>query len=66
MEFVKLLKLFYGCVIMVGNDINDIMALREANISIFINRDRSNINFDTDYVINSLYELPRILLEIIS
>ncbi|MCQ5336630.1 MAG: HAD family hydrolase [Candidatus Methanomethylicia archaeon] len=66
MELIKLLKLFYGCVIMIGNDINDIMALREANVSIFINRDGNAINFDTDYVISSLYELPRILLEIIS
>jgi Cu+-exporting ATPase len=66
MNLVKLLKSFYSYVIMVGNDVNDIMALREANISIFVNRDGSNIDLNTDYVVNSLYDLPKILLEIIS
>ncbi|MGQ9759882.1 MAG: HAD family hydrolase [Candidatus Methanomethylicaceae archaeon] len=68
MEFVKMLKGFYGVVVMVGNDVNDLMAMREADVSIFVNRDdASSLNsmvYDVDYILNSLNDLPRIISEI--
>ncbi|MEM2742553.1 MAG: HAD family hydrolase [Candidatus Methanomethylicaceae archaeon] len=64
MEFVKMLKLFYAYVIMVGNDINDLMAMKEADISIFVNRENEDINYDVDYIIKSLNDLPKIISEL--
>lgn len=64
MEFVKMLKSFYAYVIMVGNDINDLMAMKEADISIFINRENEDFNYDVDYTIKSLNDLPKIISDL--
>jgi soluble P-type ATPase len=38
MEFVRRLKNYYGSVIMVGNDINDIIAMGEADLGVLLRR----------------------------
>lgn len=64
MEFVKKLKAFYSCVIMVGNDINDLMAMKVADVSIFINREKESLPYEVDYIIESLVDLPKIIFEL--
>lgn len=64
MEFVRMLKPFYAYVVMVGNDVNDLMAMKEADVSIFVNREGGDLNHDVDYIINSLNDLPKIIFEL--
>lgn len=68
MEFVRMLKGFYGVVVMVGNDVNDLMAMREADVSVLIKRDdgydMKSMTSNVDYVVNSLNELLNIISEI--
>jgi soluble P-type ATPase len=68
-RLVKKLRGFYGSVIMVGNDINDLTAMREADVSIMIKRkdlpEEDLIeNLDVDYVVPSLYEVEKIVADI--
>lgn len=65
MEFVKMLKPFYAYVVMVGNDINDLMAMKEADISIFVKRESGDFNYDVDYTVESLNDLPKIISELL-
>lgn len=67
-DFVEMLRGFYGLVVMVGNDINDLLALREADISILVRREEPDgveaVPSEVDYIISSLRELPKIVYEI--
>lgn len=68
-SLVKKLRGFYGSVIMVGNDVNDFIAMREADVSIMVRRkDLPEEEFtespDVDYIVPSLYEVERIVAEI--
>jgi P-type E1-E2 ATPase len=68
-SLVKKLRGFYGSVIMVGNDVNDIIAMSEADVSIMVKRkDLPEEEFiespDVDYVVPSLREVERIVSEI--
>ncbi|MBC7113266.1 MAG: HAD family hydrolase [Candidatus Methanomethyliales bacterium] len=68
MDFVKKLRRFYGLVVMVGNDINDLPAMREADLSILVKRDPSDVTedilFKVDHLVSSLKEVPKIISEI--
>jgi soluble P-type ATPase len=68
MDFVKKLRRFYGLVVMVGNDVNDLPAMREADISILVKRDPSDVMekmlFEVDHLVESLREVPKIISEI--
>ncbi len=67
MDLVKKLRGFYGAVVMVGNDINDLIAMREADISVIIGRhgviadDRVSRCEDVDFVVPSLNEVEGIV-----
>jgi len=69
-KLVKKLRGFYGSVVMVGNDINDLVAMREADVSIMVKRkgvpseDECAESSDVDYVVPSLREVERIVSEI--
>ncbi|MCX8181988.1 MAG: HAD family hydrolase [Candidatus Methanomethyliaceae archaeon] len=67
-DFVKALRRFYGLVVMVGNDVNDILAMREADLSVLVKRDPSDVMerlmSDVDYTVSSLREIPKIISEI--
>ena len=69
-RLVKKLRGFYGSVVMVGNDINDLIAMREADVSIMVRRegipseDECAESSDVDYVVPSLREVERIVSEI--
>jgi len=67
-ELVRRLRGFYGSVVMVGNDINDLIAMREADVSVLIRRkgefQKANLCSEVDYFVDSLTEVARIVLEI--
>jgi len=60
MEFVRRLKSYYGFVIMVGNDINDLVAMGEADLGVLLKRpdalsaDGLERRPEVDYVLDSL------------
>jgi soluble P-type ATPase len=66
-DLVKRLRGFYGAVVMVGNDINDLTAMREADISIIVRRegatsdDRVSRCEDVDHVVPTLNEVEGIV-----
>lgn len=66
MEFVRMIKPFYSYVVMVGNDVNDLMAMKEADVSVFVNREGENYICDADYIIKSLNDLPKIISELLN
>lgn len=66
---VRKLRGFYGSVIMVGNDVNDLIAMSEADVSIMVRRkDLPEEEFagslEVDYVVPSLREVEKIVSEI--
>ncbi|MDI9643954.1 MAG: HAD family hydrolase [Candidatus Verstraetearchaeota archaeon] len=65
---VRRLRGFYGAVIMVGNDINDLTAMREADIAILVLRDgsspREKLETEVDYLVGSLTEVAEIVSSI--
>lgn len=67
MRLVRKLKGHYDIVIMVGNDINDLTAMREADISVLVKRDGKNgketmDSFkDIDYIVRSMHEVEGIV-----
>lgn len=65
---VRRLRGFYGSVVMVGNDINDLIAMREADISVLVRRrgefQRASLCSEVDYFVDSLAEVVRIVCEI--
>ena len=65
-KLVRKLRGFYGSVIMVGNDINDLPAMREADVAIIVNRDGGGCDLgpEVDYVVPSLREVERIVARI--
>ncbi len=66
-DLVKKLRGYYGIVVMVGNDINDLTALREADISVIVRRqgaipdDRFIGCGDLDHVVTSLNDVEDIV-----
>lgn len=62
-KLVKKLRGFYGSVIMVGNDINDLDAMKEADVGIMVARDGKVPDgaCEADYVVASLKEVERIV-----
>lgn len=73
MQLVRELKGSYDTVIMVGNDINDLTAMREADIAILVKRnsvngiempDRSDRSEDIDYIVRSMREVEGIVSRI--
>jgi soluble P-type ATPase len=60
MELVRRLKSYYGLVIMVGNDINDIVAMAEADLGVLIKRPDTpstgglERRVEVDYVLDSM------------
>lgn len=67
-ELVRRLRGFYGSVVMVGNDINDLIAMREADISVLVRRrgefQKDILCSEVDYFVDSLAEVARIVFEI--
>lgn len=67
-ELVTRLRGFYGSVVMVGNDINDLIAMREADVSVLVRRKEEYQNkglcYEVDYFVDSLTEVARIVCEI--
>lgn len=67
-ELVRRLRGFYGAVVMVGNDINDLVALREADISILVRRkgefQKESLCAEVDYFVDSLTEVAGIVSQI--
>ncbi|MEM2001463.1 MAG: HAD family hydrolase [Candidatus Methanomethylicaceae archaeon] len=68
MNFVKSLRRFYGLVVMVGNDVNDLLAMREADLSVLVKRESCDTSEDlmpeVDYIVSSLRDIPKIISEI--
>ncbi|MDD1776518.1 MAG: HAD family hydrolase [Candidatus Methanomethylicus sp.] len=66
-DLVKKLRGFYGSVIMVGNDLNDLIAMKEADVSIIISRAGAKTHvkvtecMDVDYVVPSLIDVEAIV-----
>jgi len=67
MNFVRMLEKFYGLVVMVGNDVNDLLAMREADLSILVKREAPEVipPLEADYIVDSLGELPDIISKIV-
>lgn len=68
-SLVKKLRGFYGSVIMVGNDVNDLIAMREADVSIMVRRrnlpeEEFTVGPEVDYVVPSLREVETIVSKI--
>ncbi|MEN3054746.1 MAG: HAD family hydrolase [Candidatus Methanosuratincola petrocarbonis] len=67
-ELVRRLRGFYGSVVMVGNDINDLIAMREADVSVLVRRrgefQKESLCSEVDYFVDSLIEVTRIVSEI--
>jgi soluble P-type ATPase len=70
MELVKRLKNYYGLVIMVGNDINDLIAMGEADIGVLLRRLDTHSTDDlehrpeVDYVLDSLEDICGIVKKV--
>jgi soluble P-type ATPase len=70
MELVRKLRGFYGVVIMVGNDINDLPAMSQADLGIIVRRGDKGGEGDfsrrseVDYVVPSLKEVETVVSEI--
>ncbi len=66
-DLVRRLRGFYGAVVMVGNDINDLTAMSEADVAVIVKRggattdDRVGRCEDVDYVVPSLVEVEEIV-----
>lgn len=66
-DLVRRLRGFYGAVVMVGNDINDLTAMSEADVAIVVKRcgtttdDRVGRCEDVDYVVPSIIEVEGIV-----
>lgn len=66
-ELVRRLRGFYGAVVMVGNDINDLIAMREADLSVLVRRRgefQEALCSEVDYFVDSMAEVVRIVSEI--
>jgi len=67
-ELVRRLRGFYGSVVMVGNDINDLIAMREADISVLVRRrgefQKESLCSEVDYFVVSFTEVAKIVSEI--
>jgi soluble P-type ATPase len=70
MELVRKLRGFYGAVIMVGNDVNDLTAMTAADLGIMVRRGDKGGEGDfsrrpeVDYVVPSLKEVETVVSEI--
>jgi len=66
-DWVRKLRGFYGSVIMVGNDLNDLIAMKEADVSVIVTRTGTTAHEkvseckDVDYIVPSLKEVEGIV-----
>ena len=64
-DFIKMLDGFYGVVFMIGNDVNDVPAFKEADVSVLVNRERAckEVIEQADYVVKDLRGALRVIEE---